>query len=106
MPNPPTDTPTQSEHHHPLIGRLRWEAWRELMNGNGNAFAVGGAGDGDVVVLAWDFLSRPLGRKEVANLVAWLVMVSGVTAAELEAVWQAQGFALRTLLEGADNGRR
>lgn len=99
MPNPPTDTPTESSHPHPLIGRQRWEAWRELMKSNGNAYGVGGSASGKAVsVLAWDFLSRPLGREEVANLVAWLVMVSGITAAELEAVTKAQGFPLSSVL--------
>lgn len=94
MPNPPTPDSTASEHLHPLIAAQRWEAWRRLMNNHGNAFAVGGAGYSDnrgVVVLGWDFLSRPLGRAEVSNLVAWLVMVSGVTAADLEPIFQAQG---------------
>jgi hypothetical protein len=83
----------------PLIGRGRWEAWAELMNAHGNAFAVGATSPGAVVVLAWDFVSRQLNRAEVANLVAWLLMVSGITGAELNAVCQAQGISLWTALE-------
>ncbi len=103
MPNPPTNTPTTQrggDPINPLISRQRWEAWRELLQGHGNAFAVAGTGDGrGTLVLAWDFISRPMGRAEVANLVAWLVMVSEVTGAELEAVTKAQGFPLRLALE-------
>jgi hypothetical protein len=79
--------------------RARWDAWRELLNTHGNAFLIGAAGgDRGTVVMGCDLLARPLLRAEVANLIAWLLMVSGVTAPELEAVCQAQGFPLRSVL--------
>ncbi len=99
MPNPPTPNPTESQHQHPLIGRQRWEAWRELLQGHGNAFAVAGTGDGrGTLVLAWDFMSRPMGRAEVANLIAWLLMLSEVSAAELRPILAAQGINLADVL--------
>ncbi len=81
------------------ISAERWAAWREFLNSHGNAFLVGAAGGGrGVVIINVDFLARPLMRAEVANLIAWLVMVSDMTAGELEDVFQGQGFSLRTLL--------
>jgi len=112
MPNPPTRDPKPievavamvSDKPHPLISRSRWDAWRELLAAGGNAFAVAGTVDGrGTLVLAWDFISRPMGRAEVANLVAWLLMLSEVSAAELRPILAAQGVDLADVLGPEDS---
>lgn len=69
------------------------DARAELVRTGGNAFAVAGAGD---LVAIMAPTRRPMTRKEVANLVAWLTIVGMLVDSDIMPILKAQGYVLPT----------